>query len=96
MPKPNIMRICYKGEWYELEQVKADTLTLPAAAKENLATQEDLNLHNIVVKTGVVSGYSVVTFSDYLIKIFSSISPAHEDTIDELMLSQELKLYQFL
>ena len=88
MPKPNIMRICYKGEWYELEQVKADTLTLPAAAKENLATQEDLNLHNIVIKTGVVSGYSVVTFSDYLIKIFSSISPAHEDTIDELMLSQ--------
>ena len=35
-----------------------------------------------------MSGYSVLTFSDYLIKIFSSISPAHEDTIDELMLSQ--------
>ena len=35
-----------------------------------------------------MTGYSVLTFSDYLIKIFSSISPAHEDTIDELMLSQ--------
>lgn len=88
MPKPNVMRLKYNGEWYELEQVKADTLTLPADAKHTLATKEDLNLYNIVVNTGVVSGYSVVTFSDYLIKLFSSISPAHEDTIDELMLSQ--------
>ncbi len=88
MPKPNVMRLKYNGEWYELEQVKADTLTLPADAKHKLATKEDLNLYNIVLNTGVGAGYSVLTFSDYLIKIFSSISPAHEDTIDELMLSQ--------
>ncbi|MDE6138437.1 MAG: WG repeat-containing protein [Candidatus Gastranaerophilales bacterium] len=88
MPKPNVMRIEYNGKWYELEQVNAETLTLPADAKTNLATKEDLDLRNIVVNTGVMSGYSVLTFSDYLIKIFSSISPAHEDTIDELMLSQ--------
>lgn len=30
MPKPNIMRIEYNGKWYEIEQVTADTLTLPA------------------------------------------------------------------
>lgn len=88
MPKPNVMRIEYNGKWYELEQVNAETLTLPADAKTNLATKEDLDLRNIVVNTGVMSGYSVLTFSDYLIKIFSSISPAHEDAIDELMLSQ--------
>lgn len=88
MPKPNVMRISYNGEWYELEQVNSETLTLPTDAKHNLATKEDLNLHNIVVNTGVMSGYSVLTFSDYLIKLISSISPAHEDTIDELMLSQ--------
>lgn len=88
MPKPNVMRIQFEGKWYELEQVNAETLTLPADAKHNLATKEDLDLRNIVVNTGVMSGYSVLTFSDYLIKIFSSISPAHEDTIDELMLSQ--------
>ena len=88
MPKPNVMRIEDEGKWYELEQVNAQTLTLPADAKTNLATKEDLDLRNIVVNTGVMSGYSVLTFSDYLIKIFSSISPAHEDTIDELMLSQ--------
>lgn len=88
MPKPNVMRIQFEGKWYELEQVNSATLTLPADAKHNLATKEDLDLRNIVVNTGVMSGYSVLTFSDYLIKIFSSISPAHEDTIDELMLSQ--------
>lgn len=88
MPKPNVMRIKYQGRWIELEQVNADTLTLPANAKHNLATKEDLDLRNIVVNTGVVSGYSVLTFSDYVIKLFSSISPAHEDTVDELMLSQ--------
>lgn len=88
MPKPNVMRIQFEGKWYELEQVNAATLTLPADAKHNLATKEDLDLRNIVVNTGVMSGYSVLTFSDYLIKVFSSISPAHEDTIDELMLSQ--------
>lgn len=88
MPKPNVMRIKYQGRWIELEQVNADTLTLPADAKHNLATKEDLDLRNIIVNTGVVSGYSVLTFSDYVIKLFSSISPAHEDTVDELMLSQ--------
>lgn len=88
MPKPNVMRIKYQGRWIELEQVNADTLTLPADAKHNLATKEDLDLRNIVVNTGVVSGYSVLTVSDYVIKLFSSISPAHEDTVDELMLSQ--------
>mgnify|MGYP002711995510 FL=1 len=88
MPKPNVMRISYNGEWYELQQVKADSLTLPADAEHNLATQEDLSLQNIVVNTGVISSYSVVTFSDYLIKLISSISPSHEDTIDELMLSK--------
>ena len=38
MPKPNVMRIKYQGRWIELEQVNADTLTLPADAKHNLAT----------------------------------------------------------
>ncbi len=86
MPKPNVMRIQYNGIWYEIEQVNADTLKLPET--DTIASDEDFNLKDIVITTGAVSGYSVLTFSDYLIKVFSSISPAHEDTIDELMLSQ--------
>lgn len=88
MPKPNVMRLQYKTRWYEIEQVKAETLTLPAEAKNTLKESEDFNLGNIVINTGVVSGYSVLTFSDYVIKLISSISPAHEETIDELLLSQ--------
>jgi hypothetical protein len=44
-------------------------------------------MKDFFVETGAISGYSVLTFSDYLIKIISSISPAHEETIDELILS---------
>lgn len=87
MPKPNIMRLQYNGEWYEIEQVSSDTLTLPEDIK-TVKENSDFKVTNIVVNTGVMSGYSVVTFSDYLIKLFSSVSPAHEDTIDQLMLSQ--------
>ena len=87
MPQANIMRVKYNGKWYEIEQVNADTLTLPedvAHIKEN----SDFKVTNIIVNTGYGAGYSVLTFSDYLIKVFSSISPAHEAAIDDLMLSQ--------
>lgn len=87
MPKSNVMRLQYKGQWYEIEQVTSDTLKLPDDVK-TVTTSSDYRVSNIVVTTGVVSGYSVLTFSDYLIKLISSISPAHEDTIDQLMFSQ--------
>ena len=87
MPKRNVMRILYQGRWIELEQVNAENLTLPEDAK-NKYVNADPSVSDIVVNTGVMSGYSVLTFSDYVIKLVSSISPAHEDTIDELMFSQ--------
>ncbi len=87
MPKPNVMRLEYKGQWYEIEKVTSDTLTLPEDYK-TIAQNSDFKVTNLVVNTGVVSGYSVLTFTDYLIKLISSISPAHEETIDQLMLSQ--------
>lgn len=87
MPSHSIMRILYKGEWYELQQINSETLTLPENAKEHIYDDNDIDLYRFVKETGVISGYSVVSFSDFLIKIFSSISPAHEETIDELMLS---------
>ena len=87
MPKSNIMRLQYQGNWYEIEQVTADTLTLPVDVK-TVTTSSDFKVTNLMVNTGVMSGYSVLTFSDYIIKILSSISPAHERTIDQLMLSQ--------
>lgn len=87
MPKPNVIRIDYEGQWYEIEQVSAETLTLPEDIY-SIKGDENFKVTNLVANTGVATGYSVLTFTDYLIKIFSSISPAHEATIDELMLSQ--------
>lgn len=87
MPKPNIMRVQYKGQWYEIEQVSAATLTLPQDVK-TVESDPDYKVTSLMVNTGVVSGYSFLTFTDYIVKLLSSISPAHEDTIDELMLSQ--------
>lgn len=87
MPKPNIMRINYNGVWYEIEQVKGETLALPQDVKD-IKGDENFKISELIAKPGTATGYSVVTFTDYLLKVFSSVSPAHEKTIDELMLSQ--------
>ena len=87
MPKPNIMRIEYNGKWYEIEQVPADTLTLPADI-QHIKENENFKITEVLANPLPATGYSVVTATDYFIKLFSSISPAYEQTIDELMLSQ--------
>lgn len=88
MPSKSVMRILYKGEWYEIEKADSGELILPENAKEHIYDENSgINLYKFIKETGVISGYSVLTFSDYVIKILSSISPAHEQTIDELMLS---------
>ena len=87
MPKPNIMRIKHNGEWYEIEQVSAKTLTLPKDI-EDIKTSNEFKITKLVSSPGAASKYSVVTTTDYFLKILSSISPAYEATIDELMLSQ--------
>lgn len=87
MPQSNIMRIEYNGQWYEIEQVTAETLTLPSDMK-NIKENENFKITELITNPLPATGYSVVTVTDYFIKIFSSISPAYEQTIDELMLSQ--------
>ncbi len=87
MPKPNIMRISYNGQWYEIEQIRGETLTLPENI-QNIKGDENFKISELIAKPGTATGYSVVTFTDYFLKLFSSISPAHEQTIDELMFSQ--------
>ena len=87
MPQPNIMRLKYLGQWYEIEQVRAETLTLPEDMK-NIKENKNYIVTKLAEHPTVALGYSAVTFTDYLLKIFSSISPAHEQTIDNLMLLQ--------
>lgn len=88
MPSKSVMRILYKGEWYEIEKADSGALVLPENAREHIYDEDSgINLYKFIKETGVISGYSVLTFSDYILKIVSSISPAHEETIDDLMLS---------
>ena len=53
----------------------------------NLENQ-DLKITDIATSPLATTGYYSVTFTDYILKILSSISPAYEETIDELMFSQ--------
>ncbi len=87
MPKPNIMRIQYNGQWYEIEQIAGGELQLPDDVK-NIKGDDNFKVTEFITNPVTASGYSAVTFTDYFLKVFSSISPAHEATIDELMLSQ--------
>ena len=87
MPKPNIMRIQYNGQWYEIEQIAGGELQLPDDVK-NIKGDNNFKVTEFITNPVTASGYSAVTFTDYFLKVFSSISPAHEATIDELMLSQ--------
>ncbi|MDD3237971.1 MAG: WG repeat-containing protein [Candidatus Gastranaerophilales bacterium] len=88
MPNPSELRINYQGKWYELERVDKEAITLPVDLISSKNKQDEYTLTDLVENTGIISGYSVVSFTDYLLKIFSSISPAYEETIDELMFSQ--------
>ena len=87
MPKPNVMRIQYNGQWYEIEQIAGGELQLPDDVK-NIKGDDNFKVTEFITNPVTASGYSAVTFTDYFLKVFSSISPAHEATIDELMLSQ--------
>ncbi len=88
MPTPKTMRIQYNGVWYEIERWHDDEIVLPPNVKKVTIDNQDFRLTTIISNPGAASGYSVLTATDYFIKIFSSISPAYEDTIDDLMLSQ--------
>lgn len=87
MPQPNVMRIKYNGIWYEIEQVSKETLSLPENIKDVMQDKSFI-ISELIQNPTTMTGYSLVSFTDYLLKIFSSISPSHEKTIDELMLSQ--------
>lgn len=84
MPKSSVMRLQLNGKWFEIETSDAQTLVIPSDIEEI----DNINITELITNPIAGTGYSVVSFADYFVKIFSSISPAYEDTIDELMLSK--------
>lgn len=87
MPSPKKMRIKYEGEWYEIERAENKQIELPENVKRITIRDKEYQVTHLVSNTGIWSGYSALTVTDYIMKLFSSISPAYEDTIDDLMLS---------
>ena len=87
MPSPHEMLVQYEGNWSKIESISEKEITLPSDL-DKMAEDKDFKITNLVLNTGVGAGYSVVTLTDYLLKIVASISPAYEATIDELMYSQ--------
>ena len=87
MPKPNIIRIRYNGKLYQVEEANNRFITLPNDMSLIIDNGE-FDIEAFVTNPVTASGYSAVTFTDYILKLFASISPAHEATIDELILSQ--------
>ena len=86
MPTPYTLKICYDGEWYEIEKQSKGDFELPTNIM-SLGEEGDFKITQIVQKPIASAGYGVVTTGDFFIKIFSSISPSYEETIDQLILN---------
>ena len=83
MPDKNTIKIKYEGNWYEIQQ-KQGELELPDDILFAI-NNDDFNFIQIIENPVASAGYGVVSAGDYFIKLFSSISPAYEQTIDELL-----------
>lgn len=88
MPDPKTLRIQYEGKWYQLEKWEKGDIELPEQVKKVTINNKEFKVTYLAANTGLISGYSALTATDYFLKVFSSISPAYEQTIDDLMFSQ--------
>ena len=85
MPQKNILKICYDNVWYSIEQKSQGTMELPDDIL--WVDNSKFTITQIIEQPIASTSYGIVSAGDYFIKIFSSISPAYEQTIDELVLS---------
>ena len=90
MPDPQTLIVVYNEKQMEYKRNDNSVGTIPFSI---MSFNEDSNISGVKI-TDIASspiastGYYGVTFTDYILKLFSSISPAYEETIDELMFSQ--------
>ena len=87
MPKPNTMILVFNGEKYEIIRMKDEKLEMPFDMN-TLEDESEFKITELLSKPVTTTGYYSVSATNYFLKVFSSISPAYEQTIDELMFSQ--------
>lgn len=88
MPDRNTMILVFNGEIIEAK--RDENMDMPALY-DLQSIEKDLNvikLNDIASNPIASTGYYGVSVTDYVLKLVSSISPAYEETIDELMFSQ--------
>lgn len=85
MPKPNVLKVQYDGIWYEIEQKNKQTLELPSDLANIDENNQNFKITQLAQKPITSTSYGIISASDYMIKLFSSISPSYEQTIDELI-----------
>ena len=89
MPSPKTIRIKSNGNWLEIGSRELSSDSMLIFSNYDIDDYyETSNVPNIFKNTGVGAGYGVVTATDYTLKIFSSVSVAYEETIDELLFSK--------
>ena len=89
MPNPKTLIIVYNEKQLEYKRNEDSIGTIPFSINSlSNTSSSDVSITDITSKPIESTGYYGVTFTDYILKLFSSISPAYEQTIDELMFSQ--------
>ena len=88
MPDFNTLIIVYNGDVIEIKRKDGESLNVPFDIQAIRKEVNNISLSDLTNSPIASTGYYSVTFTDYILKLFSSISPAYEQTIDELMFSQ--------
>ena len=88
MPDFNTLIIVYNGKFLEINRPEKEKLSIPDEIKSINDDISSVKFTDITDSPLASTGYYSVTFTDYILKMFSSISPSYEETIDELMFSQ--------
>jgi len=86
MPERGKIRVRYERQWYELGEVSREHIEIP----EDIIKMDnrDFTITTIVTSPVAASGYSALTATNYILKLFSALSPSYEQTIDDLIYSR--------
>ena len=88
MPDFNTLVLLYDNKMIELKRKEGQTIDIPFEVQSISKGINDVTISELTSSPIISTGYYGITFTDYILKLFSSISPAYEQTIDELMFSQ--------
>ena len=88
MPDFETLVLVYNNKQMEFNRSGNNSAISPFQAMTFNLESSDVKITDITSNPIASTGYYGVTLTDYILKLFSSISPAYEQTIDELMFSQ--------